>query len=111
MLYLFVEHLYVENLKNINGISFFYHDLKYTSPWFIDCIAKNRDQLFNFLKQNGVGSRPMYPPINTQLAYSVPGEHLVSNFIGKEGLWLPSYSQLENTQIEKSCELIKSFYN
>jgi len=105
-----IYKFYVENLKDVKQLNLFYNDTKFTTPWFIDCIVENREKLLDFLKQNGVGSRSMYPPINKQQAYSIPGNHPVSNFVGNNGLWLPSFSQLENSDIEKICGLIKDFY-
>jgi len=53
----------------------------------------------------------MYPPINKQKAYNVPGEYPVSNMIGVKGLWLPSASQLSDNQIDYICSKIKSFFS
>lgn len=106
-----IYNAYVENLVDVKQLNLFYNDTKYTAPWFIDCTAEKRDNLLDFLKQNGVGSRLMYPPINKQKAYSIPGYYPVSNLIGSSGLWLPSSSQLENRDIDKICGLIKDFYN
>ena len=106
-----IYNAYVENLVDVKQLNIFYNDTKYTAPWFIDCTAEKRDNLLDFLKQNGVGSRSMYPPINKQQAYLFPGNYPVSNLIGSNGLWLPSSSQLENSDIDKICGLIKDFYN
>lgn len=101
---------YRQHLAPIKQISFFDQDLKLTTPWFIDVLAENRNGLMQFLKENGVGTRVMYPPINHQEAYRVPGEHPVSNLVGEKGLWLPSSSQLEDAQIEYVCAKIAQFY-
>lgn len=102
---------YSEALKNIKGIRLFKHDLHTTSPWFIDSLAQHRDELMSHLKNDGVGSRVMYPPINLQLAYSVNGQHNVSNYIGSNGLWLPSAVQLSNEEIDRVCHSINDFYS
>lgn len=101
---------YMENLADIEEIEFFEQDLSYTTPWFIDVKAKNRDDLAIFLKNNNIGTRHMYPPINKQECYNVKGEHEVSNMIGEFGLWLPSSVQLTNGQIDCICNKIKEFY-
>lgn len=98
-------------LANVEQISFFDQDLEYTTPWFIDILAEDRDGLALFLKENNIGSRTMYPPINKQLAYQVQGEHPVSNLVGKKGLWLPSAAQLTDGQIKRISETIVSFYS
>ena len=101
---------YKNNLSNLMQVEFFNQDLKNTTPWFIDVKVKNREELMAYLKQNKIGSRIMYPPINKQQAYNVVGEHIVSNEIGVNGLWLPSSSKLTNEQIDYVCEQIKQFY-
>ena len=101
---------YKNNLLNLIEVNFFDQDLKNTTPWFIDVKVDNRDGLMSYLKQNKIGSRIMYPPINKQEAYNVDGNHVISNEIGVKGLWLPSSSKLTNDQIDYVCKKIKLFY-
>lgn len=101
---------YRHNLSDLSSVKFFDQDLKNTTPWFIDIKADNRDKLMVHLKQNKIGSRIMYPPINKQKAYNLKGEHIVSNEIGVKGLWLPSSSKLSNEQIDYVCQQIIQFY-
>jgi perosamine synthetase len=101
---------YKNNLSNLIQVEFFDQDLKNTTPWFVDVKVSERDRLMAYLKQNKIGSRVMYPPINKQQAYNLEGEHTVSNEIGVKGLWLPSSSKLTNEQIDYVCEQIKQFY-
>ena len=102
---------YVENLKSINQLRFFDQDLTYTTPWFIDVMVEQRDYLQAFLKNNNLGTRIMYPPINKQIAYSVDGEHIISNLVGEKGLWLPSAAQLSDDDIDFITEKIIQFYS
>ena len=106
-----IYRLYRDLLKNVKKISFFEQDLVHTTPWFIDVCAENRDELMKFLKGNKIGSRLMYPPINRQIAYQVPGSHPVSEMIGEKGLWLPSANQLKDLEIRYIAEKIGEFYN
>jgi perosamine synthetase len=101
---------YIENLRDLNGIRIFSHDIKNTTPWFIDALAEDRDDLLIFLTNKGIGTRAMYPPINKQIAYSVSGNHVVSNLIGQKGVWLPSYTQLSFNEIDFICDNIRNFY-
>jgi len=101
---------YQEDLNGIKEIEFFNQDLDNTTPWFIDVLVERRKELQIFLKERGVGTRIMYPPINKQKAYNLPGEHQVSNLVGEKGLWLPSASQLTDTEIEYICNKIIKFY-
>lgn len=102
--------LYRKCLKGVREVSFFNQDLECTTPWFVDILAEERDKLMKFLKENSIGARVMYPPINKQKAYSQPGEHPVSEIVGKNGLWLPSASQLTAEQIEWVCNKIRECY-
>lgn len=102
--------LYKKELDGIKGIKLFEQDSIHTVPWFYDCICERRDELQKFLKEKNIGTRLMYGPINKQIAYQIPGEHEVSEMIGKKGLWLPSFTQLTNQQIEYICASIRQFY-
>ncbi len=102
---------YKENLKDVMQVKFFDQDLENTTPWFIDVFVEDREKLITFLKENNIGTRLMYPPVNKQKAYQVPGEHPVSNMVGKKGLWLPSASQLTNEEIDIICKKISIFYS
>lgn len=109
-------NLYKNELFNCQYVQFFDQDLVCTTPWFIDVLVDRRLELQLYMKERGVGTRIMYPPINRQEAYlSLYGEpddtnFPVSNLIGQKGLWLPSASQLTNQQILDICRIIKDFY-
>jgi perosamine synthetase len=105
-----ILQLYRSLLKDVSQIKFFDQNLEYTTPWFIDILAEDRDDLFQFLKENGIGTRVMYPPINKQVAYNTPGEFPVSELVGEKGLWLPSASQLTDDEIARIVESIRRFY-
>mgnify|MGYP006081696943 FL=1 len=102
---------YYDQLQDIEEIELFEHNLDFTAPWFIDCKAKSRNSLMEFLKENNIGSRVMNPPLNKQKAYNVDGEHHISNSIGEHGLWLPSYAQLTDHEISHITSTIKNFYS
>jgi perosamine synthetase len=102
--------LYQEGLQGLEQVKLFDQDLIHTTPWFIDGLFENRDNLASFLKNKGIGTRVMYPPINKQKAYQVPGEHPVSNLVGEKGLWLPSASQLTDDQVKYVTNCINEFY-
>lgn len=102
--------LYKKLLLDVKEVSFFEQDLSITTPWFIDAFVEEREKLQMFLKENQIGTRIMYPPINKQVAYNIPGEHPVSNMVGQKGLWLPSAVQLTDEQIHHICSAIRTFY-
>lgn len=97
-------------LSGVKQVKFFEQDLACTTPWFIDVLVEERDALIDFLKQNMIGTRVMYPPINQQVAYQLSGNYPVSALVGERGLWLPSAVQLTDDQIGYICQTIKDFY-
>ena len=103
--------LYKELLKDVSQIKFFDQDITNTTPWFIDVLAEDRDNLQNYLKELSIGTRVMYPPINKQKAYQMPGEYPVSNMIGDKGLWLPSAAQLTDNDVVRIANGIRQFYS
>jgi perosamine synthetase len=103
--------LYQNLLKDVPQITFFDQDIVNTTPWFIDVLVNQREKFQLYLKERGIGTRPMYPPINKQIAYNLPGEHPVSNTVGEKGLWLPSSSKLKNEDVEYVCREIRAFYS
>lgn len=102
---------YQDNLLTVDAIRFFEQDLECTTPWFIDAMVEDREELQIYLKDKGIGTRVMYPPINKQVAYNIAGEHEVSNLVGEKGLWLPSAGQLTDLDIDRICDAIKEFYS
>jgi len=105
-----IKNSYIKHLRGVEGIKLFDQDLVNTTPWFIDSVCDSRDELVKFLHTNSIGSRPMYPPINEQIAYSQPGHYPVAKKIGQDGLWLPSSSQLRYSDILRVCNAIRDFY-
>ena len=68
---------YKKQLKDLEQVKFFQQDLKCTTPWFIDCIVDDRQSLIKELVGHGIGTRTMYPPINSQNAYKISGDYPV----------------------------------
>lgn len=101
---------YADNLAGISGINLFEHDLERTSPWFIDSLVENREGLIAHMKAAEIGTRVMYPPVNKQKAYQIPGEYRTASLIGEKGLWLPSSVQLSDQEIDRICDAIIGFY-
>lgn len=102
---------YRSRLGSCSSLKLFDQNLEHGIPWFIDVLAENRDGLQAHLKDAGIGSRVMYPPINMQHAYSRPGHHPVSELVGQKGLWLPSSTQLTAQQIDRVCNAVLDFYS
>lgn len=101
---------YVDQLAECSQVHLFEHDLSRTTPWFIDAIVEDRDALQAHLKEAMIGTRVMYPPINKQEVYNLPGRYPVAENIGANGLWLPSSNQLTDDDVTRICDAIKAFY-
>ena len=101
---------YKKNLANVSNIKFIQMDLAQASPWFVDILADRREELREYLKKEQIGSRPIYPALNSQPAYKTSGDYPVAEKIAKTGLWLPSSVNLTEKQIKIICNKIKNFY-
>lgn len=101
-----------EQLSGIDDISWIDTDTDFVAPWFIDIFVEDRDNLARHLKENHIGSRPIYPPLHSQKAYgrdelSFP----VTEQFAARGLWLPSSSKLQDSEIDHIAATIRSFFN
>lgn len=105
-----ISQRYERNLRDVRQVELFRHDFARTTPWFVDAIVEEREQLIEFLNQRRVKTRKMYPPINKQPIYNEPGTHPVSELVGQHGLWLPSHSHLTDVEIDYVCACISSFF-
>lgn len=102
--------LYFDLLQELPNIQILPLDTSINTPWFIDILATERDNLRQYLHENGIGTRNMYPPINKQKCYSIEGSYPVSESIGNYGLWLPSSSHITDAEIKQVCKCIKQFF-
>ncbi|MDP3900884.1 MAG: DegT/DnrJ/EryC1/StrS family aminotransferase [bacterium] len=106
--------LYAKLLGGVKGITLIPTDLESTSPWFVDIlVAKTkRKPLMEFLKREGVGTRPFYPAIHIQPPYRwVKGKFPVSEQMAGRGLWLPSSSFLKDRDIRGVAASIQKFFH
>ena len=101
---------YKAGLAGIGGVRLFDMDIVNCVPWFIDVLAENRSGLQEHLKAQNIGTRVMYPPVNSQDCYKVTGDFPVAADVGRRGLWLPSASQLTDAQVDRVCDAVRAFY-
>jgi len=102
--------LYKELLSKVETVKFIETNLEETTPWFMDILVPERDKLIVYLKEKGIGSRPIYPALHSQPAYKEKGSYSVAEKIAEEALWLPSSVTLTNEQIEYICKQINIFF-
>ncbi len=105
-----IYQLYVSELSALSQLEFIPTDLEETAPWFIDIFVADPDKLSAFLKEKNIGTRRIYPPINTQKAYQYSGSFPVTENYSRRGLWLPSATKLTDEQIKYICDQIKAYY-
>lgn len=103
-------NLYYEQLKNIKKIEFIPTNLEYVTPWFIDIYTDKVNELVNYLKDNGIGTRKIYPCIYSQKCYNLNLCHPVAEHYSSRGLWLPSSFTLTDDEIIHVCNKIKEFF-
>lgn len=109
-----IYYQYQYLLGNIPEVEFLPTSLTYTTPWFVDIYIDNKEKLIEFLKKEGIGTRPIYPPIHTQGIYKNDWEvrklYPISEQYSKKGLWLPSSLTLTKDKINFICDKIQQFY-
>lgn len=103
--------LYREGLSAIPGIEIPRTDLANVTPWFVDALVDKslKRSLMEHLHRNGIGSREFYPPLHAEPAFARNGSFPVASEVAGRGLWLPSSLRLEDTQIERVCDLVRRF--
>lgn len=103
--------MYMDALSKIEFVELLPIDLRQVVPWFVDIILKvPRDKFIAYLKENGIGSRPFYPPIHSQKPYQdCKGNFTVTSNEVPKGLWLPSSIGLKNEEIKQIVNVIQKF--
>ncbi|MEK7642979.1 MAG: DegT/DnrJ/EryC1/StrS family aminotransferase [Patescibacteria group bacterium] len=109
-----IWRLYQKELEGIDFIEWVPTNLEDTSPWFIEILINDPDKLAAYLKEQGIGSRRVYPAIHTQTIYQ--GAYQGKSFpaaeeIARRGLWLPSSSKLSDEDIVYIASAIKEYYH
>ena len=104
-----IYKLYKEQLDGV--VRFIDTDLKYTCPWMNDILLKSKEErndLIAYLKSKEIGTRPFYPAIHSQQAYTVKDTRFyVASDVSRKGLWLPSSLSLTNDDIIYVCDEVK----
>lgn len=82
--------------------------------WMCSVLAKDAEDriaLRNYLKDNGVETRPAFPTIHEMPMYDVNEYFPVGKNLSERGINLPSYPALNEQDIMNICEIIKNYYN
>jgi len=78
--------------------------------WYFDILIKNRTKLQKFLDKNKIITRAFHKPLNTRIPYKNKEYFPISKKISSTGLYLPSHSNLTETEIEYISKKINLFY-
>ncbi len=82
--------------------------------WMVSCLVEKadmRDSLREFLKLNGVETRPTFYPIHTMPVYVHEfSKHKVAEDIALRGMNLPSYPALTHEDVKNICNVIKQYF-
>ena len=102
--------------KNLTSLPLAFHDeLPNTQHSFWMCTvvlnaAEHRAPLREHMKNEGIETRPLFPPCH-KLPHLITNEHFpVAESISQRGINLPSYPDLTEEDVEYVCEAIKSYF-
>ena len=104
----YVKHLenteYTFQSDNLNTLN---------SHWICSVLTPKfteRDHIREFLKEQGIETRPVFYPVHTMPMYSTKYEtHRVAEDIARRGISLPSYPELEESDVLFICDMIKEY--
>jgi perosamine synthetase len=71
-----------------------------------------RDKIRLHLKENGIETRPTFHPVHLMPMYFEEGLSLpAAEDLGSRGINLPSYPDLNESDVDFICNQIKEFFN
>lgn len=89
------------------------HDV-YHTYWMVSCLLENtdmRDSFKNFLRENGIETRPTFYPATAMPMYKQDEtKYPIASDIAHRGINLPSYPSLTYDNVKYICEKMKEFY-
>ena len=81
------------------------------SRWAVTVVVRNPERTSVVLAENGVESRRVFYPICDLPPYVGTGNCPNARWFRDQGITLPSYSELTNSQIDNVCDLVNSSEN
>ncbi|MDR1484376.1 MAG: DegT/DnrJ/EryC1/StrS family aminotransferase [Planctomycetaceae bacterium] len=109
-----IARWYIEGLQ---GLPIEYqHEQSHSkhSYWMFSILAEDRvvrDQLREYLKNNGIETRPLFFPVHTMPMYADKFQkHPVAENLSWCGINLPSYPALEQSDVILICQTIRNFF-
>ena len=112
-----IAQAYNEGLQNIKGICLppeasWAHNIYWLYSILVDAVAfgHTRDELMIRLKEKGIETRPLFPPIHTQPIYCSNNVFPVAENLAANGLSLPSSVGMRPEDVERVVEAIDSLH-
>ncbi len=103
-----IEKWYDERLKIVGTIMQPWRD----TVWMYDIVTFNRDALMEFLDSHGIETRMFFKPMRCQPMYKQPMPiDSKANQFAKNGMYLPTYTQMTEEDVDFICNKIKEFFN
>lgn len=79
--------------------------------WYYDILLENqdeRDRLVEGLKKGGIETRLFFKPMSMQKPYLRPYTHLKAYDYSLRGIYLPTYTDLEEKDVDYICEKVNA---
>ncbi|HEY1062784.1 MAG TPA: DegT/DnrJ/EryC1/StrS family aminotransferase [Daejeonella sp.] len=87
----------------------------FNSFWMVSILAENkeiRDSIREYLKLNGIETRPLFYPAHTMPVFKNDEAYPISEFLSDRGMNLPSYPGLTKDDVDYICSMmIRTFNN
>jgi len=101
-----------ETIDNPN-LKLIENDTRHTAPWFYEITCCAVAELRLHLDRAEIGWRPMYPPLNKQQCFQnhkqAECNFPISNFIGSNGTWIPSYIPMDSQEMAHLASTLNTF--
>ena len=78
--------------------------------WFYDISVDDQEGMKAYLEENGIPSRYGFKPMSMQPQYLGEYEHLNAYKWSKRILYLPVWTEMEESDVKEVCKHIKNFY-
>ncbi len=113
--------LYKRYLEECKGVTFQVDQQNAVNVHWMNAVVinpeeygHNRDELMQYLKDNGVDTRLLFVSMARQKAlkkYSCDcnGQYPITDWLSENGFYLPSASNLKEEHIKRICELIRNY--
>ncbi|RTE51720.1 DegT/DnrJ/EryC1/StrS family aminotransferase [Arenibacter aquaticus] len=108
---------YKKHLGEINKVSLNKTNDWATNAYWLICLehkdwtATDRDQFMTDLKKHGVDSRPYFYPMSQMPYINEKVDTPVSDMVSQRGINLPTFFDLEESQVKFICDVLKQLFN